>query len=261
MALYAVPFLASAVSLSTPVPILRRRLLLASSLASFAFRSLFRLLSTRATRSSLWSLACPSVAPSAPVAVGPLSTPLDPLVSLRFSSFSNSPRWHQRPLCSFLDAEERLNANRQPATVRGFFCLPRGGLICRNGMTHRGTPDEEKVHTRFSDSAVFCRLSGRACAPLPRHPPNGRTPPRGKSDGYTVHSERSMSVAAQCQTPVNPCTRVQMRAFTNFHGKSARFLSQSGRALLNWGFYVYSYLPREHWFNEFPDLYAFDVGQ
>lgn len=126
MALYAVPFLASAVSLSTPVPILRCRLLLASSLASFAFRSFFRLLSTRATRSSPCPPpASPTTTTSTPVAVGPLSTPLDPLVSLRFSSFSNSPHWHQRPLCSFLDAEERLNANRQPATVRGFFCLPR----------------------------------------------------------------------------------------------------------------------------------------
>lgn len=46
-------------------------------------------------------------------------------VSLRSSSFSNSPRWHHRPLCSSLDAEERLNANHRAATGPWLFCLPR----------------------------------------------------------------------------------------------------------------------------------------
>lgn len=60
-----------------------------------------------------------------PTFPGLASTPLDPplLVSHRSSSFSNSPRCHQRPLCSSLDTEERLNANHQPATVHGLFCL------------------------------------------------------------------------------------------------------------------------------------------
>lgn len=64
------------------------------------------------------------------------------------SSFSNSPRWHQRPLCSSLDTEERLNANHRAATGPWLFFLfflssPRG-LICRNGMTHRDASKEKK---------------------------------------------------------------------------------------------------------------------
>lgn len=84
----------------------------------------------------------------------PTSTPLDSSpclslsLSLRSSSFSNSPRWHQRPLCSSLDTEERLNANHRAATGPWLFFLfflssPRG-LICRNGMTHRDASKEKK---------------------------------------------------------------------------------------------------------------------
>lgn len=81
----------------------------------------------------------------------PTSTPLDssPCLSLSLSSsFSNSPRWHQRPLCSSLDTEERLNANHRAATGPWLFFLfflssPRG-LICRNGMTHRDASKEKK---------------------------------------------------------------------------------------------------------------------
>lgn len=77
--------------------------------------------------------ACPTpLAPSLRTLSPPLPTlvpdvdPFRPVpVSLRSSSFSNSPRWHHRPLCSSLDAEERLNANHRAATGPWLFCLPR----------------------------------------------------------------------------------------------------------------------------------------
>lgn len=77
------------------------------------------------------SIAVFSNIPLASTAWFPTSTPLDssPCLSLSLSSsFSNSPRWHQRPLCSSLDTEQRLNANHRAATgpwLFSSFRLPR----------------------------------------------------------------------------------------------------------------------------------------
>lgn len=81
--------------------------------------------------------------------------PFRPLVSLHSSSFSNSPRWHQRPLCSFLDAEKRLNANHQPPRFVAFLSSRRG-LICRNGMTHCDAPKKKKgTFTSLISRSIF----------------------------------------------------------------------------------------------------------
>lgn len=99
------------------------------------FLSLFRLFRPLSLSLSLlvYIAACPTpLAPSLRTLPPPLPTlvpDVDPFrpdpVSLRSSSFSNSPRWHHRPLCSSLDAEERLNANHRAATGPWLFCLPR----------------------------------------------------------------------------------------------------------------------------------------
>lgn len=56
------------------------------------------------------------------------------------SSFSNFPRWRHRPLCSFLDTVERLNATTSPLCgfplPLFFVFLPRG-LIRPNGAIRR----------------------------------------------------------------------------------------------------------------------------
>lgn len=100
------------------------------------FLSLFRLFRSPLSLSLsllVYIAACPTpLAPSLRTLSPPLPTlvpdvdPFRPVpVSLRSSSFSNSPRWHHRPLCSSLDAEERLNANHRAATGPWLFCLPR----------------------------------------------------------------------------------------------------------------------------------------
>lgn len=73
----------------------------------------------------------------------PDAHPLHTLVS----SFSNFPRWRYRPLCSFLDTVERLNATTSSlrfslASFFSFFlCLfflsPPRGLIRSNGVIRR----------------------------------------------------------------------------------------------------------------------------
>lgn len=69
--------------------------------------------------------------------------PLHTLVS----SFSNFPRWRYRPLCSFLDTAERLNATTSslrffllPLFFLSFFVsflFPSQGLIRSNGVIRR----------------------------------------------------------------------------------------------------------------------------